>query len=547
MVIVPDSRIKLIKNPLKLDSNNEIMFNSKNEQYNYFNSLPKLEFENLTYIRKDGILRIETDDNLTYEDLLGYNFCMYQNSHFDNKWFYAFITDITWINPGLTEMKLETAYYQTWQFDLIYKDSFIEREHVNNDTIGLHTLYENVETGEYLPMDKSYISYQLPGLNDFYVCVGVTDNIMDNTFGIGFYGGVPCGIQYIVIKDEDITLFLDFYAQSGRSDTIESIFMIPGGMVNGGESFTWLTYQYNSSTIHYFKPSPVSSTLLGEVNISRPNQLGISQNKYTPKNKKLLTGQFNFIMGDNLVGGTAPYYYEYFYDPSACNFKCNGVLTPGCSIKCYPTSYKYTYDSGIIIDNSSFSEGLMASKLPVGSWVKDTYTNWLTQNGVNIPINIATSGINALAGIASNGVEGNATGVITSTTSGISGVGGAIASIYEHSFLPNQVQGNTNSGDVTFAVYKSVMMYYRMTIKEEFARSIDSYFSMFGYKVNRLGLPHLHVRTYYDYIKTIDVNIEGDIPEPDLNQIRSMFNNGIRFWHSTANYLNFNVNNNIIS
>ena len=84
MVITPDSKVKLIKNPLKLDSNNEITFSSATAQYNYFNSLPKLEFDNLTYIRKDNILKIETDDNLTFEDLLGYNFCMYQNTHFDN-------------------------------------------------------------------------------------------------------------------------------------------------------------------------------------------------------------------------------------------------------------------------------------------------------------------------------------------------------------------------------------------------------------------------------------------------------------------------------
>ena len=145
MVITPDSKVKLIKNPLKLDNNNELMFANATSQYNYFTSLPKLEFDSLTYVRKDGVLRIETDDNLTYEDLLEYNFCMYQNTHFDNKWFYAFITDITWVNPSLVDIKIETAYFQTWQFDLVYKDSFIEREHVNDDTIGLHTLDENLD------------------------------------------------------------------------------------------------------------------------------------------------------------------------------------------------------------------------------------------------------------------------------------------------------------------------------------------------------------------------------------------------------------------
>ena len=86
-----------------------------------------------------------------------------------------------------------------------------------------------------------------------------------------------------------------------------------------------------------------------------------------------------------------------------------------------------------------------------------------------------------------------------------------------------------------------------MAIKPSIAQVIDGYFSMFGYKVNRLGKPHITARTYYDYIKTIDVNIEGNIPEMDLDAIRKMFNNGIRFWHSTTYYLDFSVNNSIVS
>ena len=38
--------------------------------------------------------------------------------------------------------------------------------------------------------------------------------------------------------------------------------------------------------------------------------------------------------------------------------------------------------------------------------------------------------------------------------------------------------------------------------RDEYLKCCDDYFSMFGYKVNRLGTPHLHVRTYYDYCKT---------------------------------------------
>jgi hypothetical protein len=136
-------------------------------------------------------------------------------------------------------------------------------------------------------------------------------------------------------------------------------------------------------------------------------------------------------------------------------------------------------------------------------------------------------------------------------------IGGAIGSFdrivdrvaqrHEYSFTPNQAKGNTNSGDVTFSSGNLVFTCYFMSVRNEYAKVCDDFFTQFGYKVNRLGTPHLHVRTYYDYIKTIDVNIEGDVPETDLEEIRKMFNNGIRFWHNTSYYLNFSVNNTIIS
>ena len=60
--------------------------------------------------------------------------------------------------------------------------------------------------------------------------------------------------------------------------------------------------------------------------------------------------------------------------------------------------------------------------------------------------------------------------------------------------------------------------YYKMTIKQEYARIIDNWFTMYGYKVNRLATPNIHKRSNWDYIKTIQVNLEGNIPEVDLDQ-----------------------------
>jgi len=56
---------------------------------------------------------------------------MYQNSNYDNKWFYAFIVNMEYENNGTTNIQIKTDVWQTWQFDLIFMQSFIDREMID--------------------------------------------------------------------------------------------------------------------------------------------------------------------------------------------------------------------------------------------------------------------------------------------------------------------------------------------------------------------------------------------------------------------------------
>ena len=58
--------------------------------------------------------------------------------------------------------------------------------------------------------------------------------------------------------------------------------------------------------------------------------------------------------------------------------------------------------------------------------------------------------------------------------------------------------------------------------------------------------PNIHKRLNWDYMKTIDVNIEGNVPENDLEKIRSLFNNGCTFWHNTNTFLDYEYANTIL-
>lgn len=80
------------------------------------------------------------------------------------------------------------------------------------------------------------------------------------------------------------------------------------------------------------------------------------------------------------------------------------------------------------------------------------------------------------------------------------------------------------------------------TIREEYVTQLTNYFKMFGYKVNKMEIPNLKSRRYYNYIKTVDANIIGDVPNNYLNTLKGIFDKGITIWH-TDDVGNYSLNN----
>ena len=116
---------------------------------------------------------------------------------------------------------------------------------------------------------------------------------------------------------------------------------------------------------------------------------------------------------------------------------------------------------------------------------------------------------------------------------------------YKASLVPDQAHGNTNCSDVNVA-WNQCFTVKCMSIKYEYAKIIDDYFSMYGYKVNELKLPNVTGRRNWNYVKTIGCYIEADIPQEDLQSIKQMFDNGVTLWHNTNTFADYTQNNDII-
>ena len=363
--VTPDSNIRLLKCPLKLDDYNQLTFATVTAQTTYFQSLPYLTDDNLTYIRKDGVIRVGTA-YVDYEDLLAYNYVMYQNKHYDTKWFYAYITDIQYKNDGMTEISIETDVFQTWQFDIIWKHSFIEREHVNDDTLGKHTVPENLETGEYICNSFDYTS-QLDTVNYVLLATTYPDGTQP-TPRATLIGDIPYA-GYVYVFSDVSELSSQVYAYNARPENIYAVYAVPQWVVaNKGSA--------PSGAPVYM----VDSIPSNEQQITTSKQTTL--NGYSPINNKVKCFPYNYLLVSNNNGQSNILHYERFTTAN-CTFGMTGIASVGADIKLTPTSYDSI--------NHDEENALIAGKWPTLSWSSDMYTNWLSQNAVNIGIGQTTS------------------------------------------------------------------------------------------------------------------------------------------------------------
>ena len=520
--ITPDTQIRLIKCDLSMDEMNQLTFSSATTQANYFLSLTHdTEQDNCTYMRKDSVIRYPKH----IDSILKYNYVMYKNNNYSNKWFYAFITKMEYANDGMTNITIKTDVFQTWQFQITYKTCFVEREHVNDDTIGKHTIPEGLETGEYVctatATDQDFL--------DLCVVTASTVGPSDlENYTMTQYNGIPSPIVYCKWELTNSSTnglpalrnFINTLNSNTKIDAMQYMFYAP----------MWLTGDDPSVYI----PESDDFEQTG-ITVSKITTL----NGYTPTNKKLLCYPYCYYGISNHGGQFNVLKPELWHtDTNVFEVVIVGVLTPGCSIKAFPYNY-----NGIL---NNYDEGVTCGKYPQLSWSNDLYTNWQTQNGINLggirlnatEAGILKGGLSLGAGLAMENPElvGN----------GIVGVFNTMQEQYRHSLQPNGVEGSLNTGDVTTVAKKNFIHVYTYTIKQEYARIIDKYFSMYGYKVNSVKVPNITGRANWNYVKTIDCNLEGNIPQEDLIELKNIFNKGITLWHNPNTFLDYSQSNNIV-
>lgn len=513
----------------------------QDEQRDYFLNKAEitLKFDDFNYQRLDHTANVSVNIDTLLKK--GINYCAYQNTEYNNKWFYCFITNLEYCNPDVTKLHLETDVIQTWYYDsgVTFNKSFIEREHAGHDAPGDFLIDEGLELGEYIVNNHATSGFGNSGLS---VVIGVTETPEGSRIIGGMVQNSYSSIQYYTFDaseghDQTAKLgeLISSYDSDAAANAIVCVFMAPNRLVGTQSANNYITGERFRPTTYYLNGTTGAANDL-DVEITTGRIDG-----YEPRNKKLLTYPFRYMLCSNNAGGAAIYKYELFYATNKKQtFIIEGVITPGCSIRLTPLFYNG--------EPRNDEEGLNMGKFPVCNWNSDIFTNWLTQNGVNIGVSLATGAAQVVGGVvATVGSSGLGAGAgLMTAASGLSQITNTLTKVHEQSFTPAQSRGNTNSGDVVTAAWQNDFHFYDMTIKREYAQIIDEYFDMFGYKVNRVKDPAWNHRNAYWYIKTINANITGKAPQDVIKKIKDIFNNGITFWRSTATFRDYGQDNSIM-
>lgn len=531
-------RVIIAKN-IKLDkSYKDVLDYSETDMLNLVIANKVAEANDCSFIKVDKNV---LSTKFSYSDAIKCNYMAMQNPNYANKWFFAFIDKVEYISDGNTNIYFTTDEFSTWYDYWQLNSCFVIREHVNDDTVGLHTQPENLETGEYICNEH----YKDPTMDDYtsdlcYVMASTSEPIAgeskDTVAPSRIYNGIYTGLTYYRYDTQNpIDIILELFANDAKTDCINGIFMAP----------KWLA-PLNSGSL-YREVQTSNSPATFDIAVTKQTTL----NGYTPKNNKLKCFPYNYLLLSNDIGQNSILHYEKFMT-SNCVFTVRGVINPGCSINITPTYYNGMLSS----DNDAISLG----KFPICNFQNDMYTNWLTQNSVNIlgstvtsdDINMMSAGMSATVSGITNLAIGNYVGVGMSAMSGGMAVSNAMMQKKQHDMIPTTIRGQLNSADVVVASGMNTFHFYKMSVKAEFARSIDDYFTKYGYSINRIKQPNITGRQYYNYVQIGDSENIGystlpnkSTPASSMEVVNNIFRKGVTIWHTHSNLGDYTLSNNI--
>ena len=525
----PNTAVYLLSTPLEKDQKNQLDFASTTAQHTYFSNCIKKTYSSFTYQRKDNVIRVPD----CIEDLWNCNYVMYQNTNFGSKWFYCFIERMEYVNPNCTNVYIKTDVFQTWIFSATLLASFVAREHVADDTPYKHTLPEPLPTPEYAhssiysknypvldPLDSTYYfdSYYYVGIYatggginlDSSVPVALITNahIIGGIPGPGYlfsaanYGSVGAVIDKLVQHNYNIS-----YTVVVPKDTYTQLATT--------ESDVYILHEH----------APVKGVTLS----TTPSTT--TMGSHTIRNKKLNTYPYRFIEITDRGSQRVAIKYELLNNASiSANFKeaFAGGAAPSLTLACTTYAGK----------SSDWSNSVTVKAFPPFPYDIDVYKQYMALHKNSYEVERLQEGFSAIKGIGSAAASVAAGDMLGAATTSISTALNAASYVAKYDDMKAAPPKTYSPPQGDAQLYWEALGFnmYDTYLTAEYADIVDEFFDKYGYNVSVVKVPQYNSRPSWNYIETKEINISGDIPQDDMQELKDIFNHGVTVWHSSTHF-----------
>ena len=562
-LIGPSTTVRVCQSiPLDNTYTDTILFTSKSAQESYFASKTKKVYSGLTYQR---LASNSSTWAIFLEDVADYfydcNYLCFQNGGFGNKWLYAFISDILYINENCTAITFEIDVMQTWLFDFEIKKSFIERMHVADDTISRNVVEEDLnfmQRYEYYYVENSRLfegstrpldtdgEFDDRIIYDSIILVATSEDVdeEDEVLEGGLIQNTYQGLKYIGFNANDLGVgycnaWLKRMNEGGKAGAINSISMVPSA------GLTYSSGGNGKLNINIEDPNGNVGEKEYLINYSALDD------DYIPKNNKLFCWPYHFFTITTLDGQS----YDYKYEDIIESDPVPGTTTMKFKFKfAFGTDPTYfMYPSYYMKCNNNYDYGIKLSGFPKCNWNFGVWENYYAQQDTNITLSMLASALGSVSSASGSVVSGagSKTGLGVGTglaiaQAGLSTLQAGLSTFGGLSVVksqPDQSKGAYNVGGVNYNMETMDFWIIHKRLHWGYVVKIDDYFTKFGYRVNSTGVPNLHTRKYWNYLKLDQPSVTGNMPVGDMRMIKQILSNGITFWHTT-DVGNYDLNNN---
>jgi len=508
------------------------MFATKQEQNNYFNSLPNIRVDETNYIKMHKTINVKY--SFDYLESEGINYIIFNNGYKD---IYAFIVNKRYVREELTELIYEVDVIQTYMFNFTLKKSYVERKVCTLTEVS--DFDEGLNLGEYRVSSDTIIFQK--GEKYFAMFNGIKDYsiTLDANGKITYYAELPTNKSKPLTKIDGINYPLYFMPlPSGNIPTALADHPSLVGIVR----FPNCIYSTQEIDIPFLQRyDPIFE---GETEVSYGTVI-YKANVCTEITTMTLTGNGGTV-AKNEVTDFYPYTVYVLTDgeasplimkpqelPSNITVKGKFALSHIPIERYYVQGYKGDNDGKIYnitnvnqmmlpTANNTASAFLSANGGSLSMQREHSVTE-NTISGIATGMNVVSSVIGAMSG-AGFGAVGGAVGGIGSIVSGINRIKESDQRIKDVLLTPNSISSwGTPSTRKAFDTNSVRIVKYTVSVTVK--NKIRNFVARFGNKYNNYAT--IDLKSYKGYIKFISPDIDSSIDFLYINKIREILERGV--------------------